>query len=102
MTIPIDRQLDGWKQVRCLLNFINHHRTGEIADEPGRVASGQRERGGIIQGEILTSGRGRQLLSQRGFARLPRAVEQHDGSVGQGSPDGILNVALDHGGIFTG
>jgi hypothetical protein len=41
-------------------------------------------------------------LYQRGFARLPRAIEQHDGGVGQGPPDRSMNVALDHGGIFTG
>ena len=87
MTIPIDRQLDGWKQVRDLLDFIDHDRPGEVADEPGRIAGSQGKRGGIIQGEILASGRGRQLLRQRGFARLPRAVEQHDGSVGHGPPD---------------
>ncbi len=78
LAVLVHREFDRRKQPRCFLDFVEDDGTGEIPDEPGRVGGGEGERGGVIEGEVLGSPPGGHRLSQGSFARLPRAVEQHD------------------------
>ena len=100
--VLVHRQLDGRKQVRGFLNFIDHDRASEIADEPRRVAGRQRERRRVVEGEVLRTVLLRQRLGQGCLARLPGAVEQHNRGVSHRLPDGGFNMPPKHGDIFTG
>ena len=98
LAVFVHCQLDGGEQVRGLLDFVEDDGAGEIADETGRVACREGERGGVIEGEVLGARLGGQGLGQSGLAGLARAVEQHDRGIGHGPPDGILNMTPNHGG----
>ena len=83
-------------------DLVEEDRTGQIANKPGRVSAHESECGGVIQGEVLGSGRGRDRLNERGFAGLTGAIEQNDGGIRQGVLDRGFELPPNNGDIFTG
>lgn len=95
-------QLDGREQVRGLLDFIEDDRSGKVSDEPGRIRGGQREGGGIVEGEVGGTGTLADGLSESGLTGLAGPVEEDDRSIAQGAPEGLIDMSPDHGRFFTG
>jgi len=90
--------LDGPEDVRDALNFVQDHAWRQGRDEPVRVAPRPRQYRGVVERPVLrVVAFGRQAPDEGRLARLPRSLDEDDGSVSKGGQDGTREMSTERG-----